>query len=93
MTDLTDLTRFTEGSIAGRAERLPGPLRELHRAVLRRFMETGAPPTARWLRQAAAESARAYLTSRGGLDAQILDQDTAIECGRLNFGALLTDAA
>src|SRR5713101_9032319 len=56
MTDLTDVTRFTDGSIAGRAERLPGPLRELHRAVLRRFLATGAPPTARWLRQAAAEA-------------------------------------
>src|SRR5712691_7907895 len=56
MTDLTDLTRFTDGSIASRAERLPGPLRELHRAVLRRFLEAGAPPTARWLRQAAADA-------------------------------------
>jgi len=219
MTDLTDLTRFTSGSVAGRAERLPGPLRDLHRAVLRRFLETGAPPTARWLRQAAAdaglgasavdglaaadavhvvnglvavaypfsgtptphrveldglpavyamcaidalglplmagrdgqitsadphdgtpivvtardgtwswtpssavvvagratdcgagcgsfevmcphtifhasrESARAHLTRHGGLDAQILDQDTAVECGRRNFGALLTGAA
>jgi alkylmercury lyase len=53
MTDLTDLTRFTDGSIAGRQERLPGPLRGLHRAVLRRYLATGAPPTARWLRQAA----------------------------------------
>src|SRR6266581_3162582 len=56
MTDLSDLTRFTSGSIAGRAERLPGPLRDLHRAVLRRFLATGAPPTARWLRQAAADA-------------------------------------
>jgi NAD-dependent dihydropyrimidine dehydrogenase PreA subunit len=216
MTDLTDLTRFTSGSLAGRQERLPGPLRELHRAVLGRFLATGAPPTARWLRQAAAnagldasavddlaavhvvngvvavaypfsgdptahrveldglpavyamcaidalglpamagrdgritsadpadgtlievtvrngtwswtpagtvvvagratdcgtacgsfeamcpntvfhaspESARAYLARHGNLDAQILDQDTAIECGRLNFGCLLTDPA
>jgi hypothetical protein len=219
MTDLTDLTRFTDGSIAGRQGRLPGPLRELHRAVLRRFLATGAPPTARWLRQAAAdqglgaaaldelaaadavhvvnglvavaypfsgtptphrveldgspavyamcaidalglplmagrdgritsadphdrapievtvrggawswnpssavvaagratdcgsgcgsfqamcphtvfhasrESARAYLARRGGLDAQILDAGAAVECGRLNFGALLTDPA
>ena len=219
MTDLTDLTRFTSGSIVSRQQRLPGPLRELHRAVLRRFLATGAPPTARWLRQAAvdagldasavdelaaadavhvangvvavaypfsgtptphrveldglpavyamcaidalglpamagqdgqitsadphdgtpivvsvrggtwswtpssaivvagratdrgtdrgsfealcpntvfhasAESARAYLASRGNLDAQILGQDTAIECGRLNFGTLLADAA
>jgi hypothetical protein len=64
MTDLTDLTRFTDGSIAGRAERLPGPLRGLHRAVLRRLLETGAPPTARWLRQAALDE---------GLDASALD--------------------
>jgi hypothetical protein len=42
MTDPADLTRFTDGSIAGRQERLPGPLRGLHRAVLRRFLETGA---------------------------------------------------
>jgi alkylmercury lyase len=219
MTDLTDLTRFTSGSIAGRQQRLPGPLRELHRAVLRRFLTTGAPPTVRWLRHAAAdagldapavdelaaadavhvvngvvavaypfsgtptphrveldglpavhamcaidalglpamtgrdgqitsadphdstpivvtsrggtwtwtpattvvvagratdcgtdcgsfeamcpntvfhasaENARAHLASHLGLDAQILDQDTAVECGRLNFGALLPGAA
>jgi NAD-dependent dihydropyrimidine dehydrogenase PreA subunit len=219
MTDLTGLARFTSGSIAGRAERLPGPLRELHRAVLRRFLATGAPPTTRWVRQAAAdagldasavdelsaadavhishgvaavaypfsgtptphrveldglppvyamcaidalglpamagldgqitstdphdgspievsvsggawswapasavvvagraadcgadcssfevmcpntvfhaspESARAYLARHGGLDADILDQDSAVECGRLNFGALLTGPA
>jgi len=42
---------------------------------------------------ASAESARAYLTRHGDLDAQILDQDTAIECGRRNFGALLTGPA
>jgi alkylmercury lyase len=64
MADLTDLTRFTDGSIAGRQQRLPGPLRELHRAVLRRFLQTGSPPTARWVRQAAAET---------GLDASALD--------------------
>jgi NAD-dependent dihydropyrimidine dehydrogenase PreA subunit len=219
MADLTDLTRFTSGSIAGRHERLPGPLRGLHRAVLRRFLATGAPPTARWILQAAAgtgldgtaldelsaadavhvvngvvavaypfsgtptphrvqldglpavyamcaidalglpamagrdgritsadphdgtsievtvhdgtwswtpagtvvvagratgcgtacnsfevmcpntvfhaspESARAYLASHGNLDAQVLDAGTAIECGRLNFGTLLTGPA
>jgi len=42
---------------------------------------------------ASPESARAYLASRGDLDAQILDQHTAVECGRLNFGALLTGPA
>ena len=30
------------------------------------------------------------LAARGGLDAEILDQETAVECGRLNFGTLLT---
>lgn len=30
---------------------------------------------------ASRDTARAYLTSRGNLDAQVLDQDTAIECG------------
>jgi NAD-dependent dihydropyrimidine dehydrogenase PreA subunit len=213
---MTDLTRFTDGSIAGRQAALPGPLRGLHRDVLRRFLDTGASPTARWIRQAAADrgldataldqldaadavhvvngvvavaypfsgtptphrvqldavpavwamcaidalglpamagrdgritsadpadgtpievtvrggawswapaaavvvaaraagrgtdcgsfevmcphtvfhasrpSARAWLAARGGLDAEILDQETAIECGRLNFGTLLT---
>jgi len=53
---MTDLTRFTSGSIAGRQQRLSGPLRDLHRAVLRRFLATGVPPTMRWLRQAAAET-------------------------------------
>jgi alkylmercury lyase len=42
---------------------------------------------------ASAESARAYLATHGNLDAQILGQDTAIECGRLNFGTLLTEPA
>jgi alkylmercury lyase len=70
VTDLTDLTRFTDGSIAGRQERLPGPLRGLHRAVLRRFLETGAPPTARWLRQAARDQ---------GLDAAALDELAAAD--------------
>jgi NAD-dependent dihydropyrimidine dehydrogenase PreA subunit len=42
---------------------------------------------------ASRSSARAWLAGRGGLDAEILDQETAIECGRLNFGALLTGPA
>jgi hypothetical protein len=42
---------------------------------------------------ASPESARAYLASHRGLDAQILGQDAAVECGRLNFGTLLTDPA
>jgi alkylmercury lyase len=70
MADLTDLTRFTGGGIAGRRERLPGPLRGLHRAVLRRFLATGAPPTARWVWQAAAET---------GLDASAVDDLSAAD--------------
>jgi hypothetical protein len=40
---------------AGRQAALPAPLRHLHRAVLRRFLQDGAAPTLRWVRQAAAE--------------------------------------
>jgi alkylmercury lyase len=70
MTDLTDLTRFTSGSIAGRQERLSEPLRGLHLAVLRRFLTTGMPPTTRWVLQAAAET---------GLDATALDELSAAD--------------
>jgi len=80
MTDLTDLTRFTSGSITSRQERLPGPLRELHRAVLRRFLQTGAPPTARWLRQAAAHA---------GLDANAaVDQLSAADAVHVANGVV-----
>jgi hypothetical protein len=39
---------------ASRQAALPGPLRELHRAVLRLFLQTGAPPTVGWIAGAAA---------------------------------------
>jgi hypothetical protein len=55
MTSTDDLDRFTGGGFAVRQSRLPLPLQGLHRAVLRRFLETGAAPTARWVRQAAAD--------------------------------------
>ena len=42
---------------------------------------------------ASRPSARAWLAGHGGLDAEILDQEAAIEWGRLNFGTLLTGAA
>jgi len=74
-----DLTRFTSGSIAGRQDRLPGPLRELHRAVLRRFLATGAPPTSRWLRQAAADA---------GLDASALDELAAADTVHVSHGVV-----
>jgi hypothetical protein len=57
MTGTSDVDRFTGGGIASRQERLPGPLRDLHRAVLRRFLATGAAPTARWLKQAGRRAA------------------------------------
>src|SRR6266567_7821242 len=79
MTDLTDLTRFTSGGIAGRQQRLPGPLRELHRAVLRRFLEAGAPPTVRWLRQAAADA---------GLDASTVDELAAADAVHVANGVV-----
>jgi alkylmercury lyase len=55
MTDPADLDRFTRGSIASRQCRLSPPLQGLHRAVLRRFLQTGAAPTARWVGQTAAD--------------------------------------
>jgi len=79
MTDLTGLTRFASGSIAGRQERLPGPLRELHRAVLRRFLATGAPPTARWMRQTAADA---------GLDASAVDELAAADAVHISNGVV-----
>jgi hypothetical protein len=36
---------------------------------------------------------RAWLAGHGGLDAEILDQEAAVECGRLNFGTPLTGLA
>jgi alkylmercury lyase len=79
MADLTDLTRFTGGSIASRQERLAGPLRRLHRAVLRRFLQTGSPPTARWVRQAAAQE---------GLDASALDELSAADAVHVANGVV-----
>jgi len=40
---------------ASRQAALPMPLRDLHRAVLRRFLDTGTAPALDWLRQAARE--------------------------------------
>src|SRR5258708_17334568 len=77
MTDITSLTRFTGGSIAGRQARLTAPLRDLHRAVLRRFLETGAAPTARWVRQTALDT---------GLDASAADELDAADAIHLSNG-------
>jgi hypothetical protein len=40
---------------ARRQATLAGPARDLHRAVLRRFLDSGAAPALNWVRQAAAE--------------------------------------
>jgi hypothetical protein len=42
---------------------------------------------------ASHSSARAWLAGHVGLDAEILSQEAAIECGRLNFGASLIGPA
>ena len=42
---------------------------------------------------ASRESAQASLAGRADLDGEILGRDTAIECGRLNFGPLLGGTA
>jgi hypothetical protein len=40
-------------STASRQAALTAPLRDLHRAVLRQFLETGTAPRLDWVRQAA----------------------------------------
>jgi hypothetical protein len=75
--ELNDLTRFTDGSIASRQAALPGPLRDLHRAVLRRFLETGSAPTRRWVRQAALDA---------GLDASAVDELAAADAVHIANG-------
>ena len=40
---------------ASRQAALPAPVRDLHRAVLRRFLDTGTAPALEWLRQTARE--------------------------------------
>jgi alkylmercury lyase len=77
MTDRSDLTRFIRRSIADRQAALPGPLRDLHRAVLQRFLETGAAPTQRWVRQAALEA---------GLDPSALDELAAADAVHIANG-------
>jgi hypothetical protein len=79
MTDPDTFSRFTGGGIAGRQARLPGPLRDLHRAVLRRFLQTGAAPTARWVRQAAGEL---------GLDAAAVDELDAADAIHVSNGVV-----
>ncbi len=51
---MIDRTGLWRGGSASRQAGIPTPLRDLHRAVLRQFLQAGGPPTARWIRQTAA---------------------------------------
>jgi hypothetical protein len=51
---MTDLIMPRRGGTAGRQGSLPAPLRQLHRAILRRFLETGTPPATAWITDTAA---------------------------------------
>jgi alkylmercury lyase len=42
---------------------------------------------------ASSQAADAYLAGHDRLDAEVMDQDAAIERGRWNFGSLLTEPA
>jgi hypothetical protein len=83
MTDPGALNRFTGGSITSRQDRMPEPLRGLHRAVLRRFLETGPAPTRRWVRQAAGEL---------GLDASAVDELEAADAIHVSNGVVIARA-
>lgn len=50
---MTDPNELWRGS-AERQAAIPGPLRDLHRAILRDFLRAGTPPTTRWITEAAA---------------------------------------
>ena len=50
---MTSPDQLWPGGSAKRQAALPAPLRDLHRAVLRRFLETGTAPTLNWVRRAA----------------------------------------
>jgi Alkylmercury lyase len=51
---MTDPDELRRGGGAERQACIPAPLRDLHRAILRRFLATGTPPTARWITNTAA---------------------------------------
>jgi hypothetical protein len=73
------MTKANDFSRTGSRAVPPGSLRELHRAVLRRFLTTGTPPTARWLRQAAAEL---------GLDAGAVGELAAADAVHVSNGVV-----
>jgi alkylmercury lyase len=52
---MTDPNELWRGGSAERQACIPAPLRGLHRATLRQFLQTGAPPTAVWITGTAAD--------------------------------------
>ena len=46
---MTDPNELWRGGSAERQACIPTPLRDLHRAILRQFLQTGTPPTAAWI--------------------------------------------
>jgi alkylmercury lyase len=51
---MADPEELWRGGSAGRQAALPAPLRDLHRAILRRFLQAGAPPASAWITGTAA---------------------------------------
>ena len=51
---MTDPNELWRGGSAERQARIPPPLRDLHRAILRQFLATGTPPATTWITDAAA---------------------------------------
>ena len=52
---MTDPDELWRGGSAERQVCIPAPLRDLHRAILRQFLQTGTPPTAAWITGTAAD--------------------------------------
>jgi hypothetical protein len=51
---MTDPDELWRGGSAERQACIAAPLRDLHRAILRQFLQTGTPPTACWITGTAA---------------------------------------
>jgi hypothetical protein len=52
---MTDPSELGRGGSAERQACIPPPLRDLHRAILRQFLQTGMPPTAAGITDSAAD--------------------------------------
>ena len=74
---MTDPDELWRGGSAGRQACIPAPLRALHRAILRQFLQTGTPPTAPWITGTAADL---------GLDATALADLEAADLVRIADG-------